>query len=405
VTINNAMIGDAAQAEALRAVLRELGPGDGDPRVAAQVTIMQHFEPTQGEAFIERLRVHARSEDRYLSMAALLWLGFALENLGDPAGAMRSVEQALLRADPADGPWTRAILHTQAGQLAMQLGLVEEAVVHARAALPVLERLRSLDDALQLRSLMVLAAIATGDLDRAGAEIERLGELRDVDSVFGGRLIGYLGGAELALARGEVGDGLDLYRRAVDRVRDLEFPGLEATGLEPWVLFGEAAALAAYGVHGEPGDPRGAELYDAVRGRLAGVLDPEFHPYLDYPVCGVVLFGLARWMLGAGVAPAVTAVRLLVLADRFAYNRSVPTLSWERAVAAAEEAAPGVLAMIEAEYGERRGPDLLEEARAFVATLAERSKRSDLGARAPGRHGCALVNLTGSRNGSGLPGV
>ncbi len=368
VTINNAMIGDTAHAEMLRAVLRRLGPGDSDPRIAAQVVIMQDFEPTDSEGFVERLRDHADSEDHHLALSALLWLGFGLENMGDPSGAMVAVEKALLRADPADGPWSRAILHTQAGQLAMQLGQVEEAVLHARAALPVLERLGATDDALQLRSLIVLAAIWAGDLDRADREIDLLNELRDIDSVFGGRLVGYLSVAELALARDEVGAGLAAYDSAVVRVRDLRFPGLDASGLEPWVLFAEATALAVYAYHAPPDDQVGPSLFDAVRGRVRDVLDPDY-PYLDYPVCGVVLLALGLWGLRRDAVPERDAVRLVVLADRFAYNRSVPTLSWDRAVACVDERAPGLRADIEAEYGERRGPGLLEEARAVVARL------------------------------------
>ena len=369
VTVNNAMIGDSAHAEMLRAVLRRLGPGESDPRIAAQVVIMQDFDPTDGERFVDRLRDYADSEDHHLALFALLFLGFGLENMGDPAGAMGAVEKALLRAGPADGPWSRAILHTQAGQLAMQLGQVEEAVVHARAALPVLERLRATDDTLQLRSLMVLAAIWDGDLDRADREIDRLSELRDIDSVFGGQLVGYLGAAELALARGDVAIGLAAYESAVARVRDLKFPGLDASGLEPWVLFGEATALAVHAYHAPADDQVGPALFDTVRGRVGDVLEPEY-PYLDYPVCGVVLLALGLWGLRRRVLPERDAVRMLVLADRFAYNRSVPTLSWDRAVACADERAPGVRAEIEAEYGERRGPGLLEEARAVVASIA-----------------------------------
>jgi len=368
VTINNAMIGDSSQVEALRKVLRELGPGDGDGRIAAQVTIMQDFEPARGEAFIERLREYAESDDRDLAVAALLWLGFGLENMGDPAGATAAIERALLRVDPADGPWTQAILHTQAGQLAMQLGRFDEAVVHSRAALPVLERLGAVDDAVQLRSLLALACIWSGDLDEAERELARLDELRDLDKVIGGQLVGYLGGAELALARGDATAGLAMYRSAVDRVRALEFPGLPASGLEPWVLFGEATALAAHAYHAEPDDRDGRELFDAVRGRVGRVLDPEF-PYLDYPVCGVVLLGLGCWGLLHSALPPEVAVRLLVLADRFAYNRSIPTLSWDRATTAADELAPGVRSAIDAEYGDQRGPGLLEETRALVATL------------------------------------
>jgi predicted ATPase/DNA-binding SARP family transcriptional activator len=369
VTINNAMIGDSSHAEVLRAVLRRLGPGESDPRIAAQVAIMQDFEPTDGEGFIDRLRDYADSDDHHLALSALLWLGFGLENMGDPSGAMVAVEKALLQADPADGPWSRAILHTQAAQLAMQLGQVEEAVVHARAALPVLERLRASDDALQLRSLMVLAAIWAGDLDRADREIDRLNELRDIDTIFGGRLVGYLSVAELALARHDVEVGLAAYETAVARVRELKFPGIDTSGLEPWVLFGEATALAVYAYHAPADDQVGPALFDAVRSRVGAVLDPEY-PYLDYPVCGVVLLALGLWGLLREAFPKRDAVRLIVLADRFAYNRSVPTLSWDRAVARVDELAPDLRAEVEAEYGERRGPGLLEEARAVVASIA-----------------------------------
>ncbi len=302
VTINNAMIGESAQVEALRTVLRDLGPGDGDRRIAAQVRVMQDFDPRQGAEFIARLREYADSDDHALALAALLWLGFALENMGDPGAAIREIERALQLADASSGPWTPAILHTQAGQLAMQLGVFDKAVVHARTALPVLERLGAIDDAVQLRSLLALASIWAGDLDEAERELGRLAEVRDLDKVIGGRLVGYLGNAELALARGDATTGLARYATAVERVRALEFPGLPSTGLEPWVLFGEATALAAHAYHGDPGDPSGQELFDAVCGRVGGILDPEF-PYLDYPVCGVILLALGIWGLRAVRAP------------------------------------------------------------------------------------------------------
>jgi hypothetical protein len=47
----------------------------------------------------------------------------------------------------------------------------------------------------------------------------------------------------------------------------------------------------------------------------------------------------------------------------------VPTLAWDRAVATAEAHAAGHLPAVDAEYGERRGPDLLAEARAVVASI------------------------------------
>jgi predicted ATPase/DNA-binding SARP family transcriptional activator len=367
ITVNNAMIGNSGYAEELRAMLRELGPGDGDPRIAAQVTIMQDFEPADGAGFLESLREHADSDNRYLATFALQWCSHALENSGDPEAALETAHQAIALVEASDGPWQRAILHTQIAQLAMQLGQADEAVEHARAALPVLERLGAHDDALQLRSMLVLSAIGDGDLDRAATEIEILGTEQS-DYVFGSRMVIDLAGAELALARGHVDEGLEQYRAGVARVRDLHFPGVVATGLEPWVLFVESAALTAYAYHGADGDGYAAELYRTGLRRLDSVLDPEY-PYLDYPVCGVAMFGLGAWGALRGALPIDDAVRSVVLADRFAYNRTIPTMAWSRLVARLEQIAPGRLATISTEYGERRGPDLLKEARAFVAEL------------------------------------
>jgi predicted ATPase/DNA-binding SARP family transcriptional activator len=373
LTVNNAMIGSPGYAEELRAMLRDLGPGDADPRIAAQVTIMQDFDPADADGFLALLREHAGSADRYLATLALQWSSHALENNGDPEAALDAAHRAIVMVEPSDGPWHRAILHTQIAQLAMQLGESDDAVEHARAALPVLERLGAHDDALQMRSLLVLSAIVHGDLERAAAEIDVLGSEQS-DYVFGSRMVIDLAGAELALARGEVDDGLERYRAAVARVRELRFPGVTATGLEPWVLFVESAALTAYAYYGAEGDDYPVEMVRGGLHRLDAVLDPEY-PYLDYPVCGVAMFGLGAWGALRGALPIDDALRFVVLADRFAYNRTVPTMAWTRLVDRLEQIAPGRLTALHAEYGERRGPDLLKEVRTFVASVAEARPR------------------------------
>jgi len=82
-----------------------------------------------------------------------------------------------------------------------------------------------------------------------------------------------------------------------------------------------------------------------------------------------VLFALGAWGLLRDALAPTDAVRLIVLADRFAYNRSMPTMSWDRITAEAERRAPGAMAVAAAEYGERRGPELLDEARRLLARL------------------------------------
>lgn len=368
VTLNNAMIGIATSSEPLREVLRRIGPGE-DPRVAAMVTVMTVFSRATAGRFSADLDEFLASPDRHLAGIALQWHSHVLENAGDPEGAIGAAERALSLTREEDGPWAAAILHTQIGELEMQLGRAESGVRHIRAALPVLERLGASDDALQLRSMLALAAISTGDLDRAADEMALMDRIDEPDKVFGGHLVVDLVRAEQALAHGADAEGLALYRSAVDRLRDLVFPGMSRSGLEPWVLFGEAAALTAYAYHAGPADEEYATaLFDACLDRVGRVLDPEFE-YLDFPVAGLALFALGAWGLLHGRLAMPDAVRLLVYADRFAYNRSVPTMAWERIVPYAEERAPGLLATLQAEAGERRGPEVLDETRSFVAQL------------------------------------
>ena len=66
---------------------------------------------------------------------------------------------------------------------------------------------------------------------------------------------------------------------------------------------------------------------------------------------------------------AEDALRLLALADRLAYSRMIPTMRWERIVPAAEEAAPGLLARLQAEYLHCPQPGLLKQARLAVERL------------------------------------
>jgi hypothetical protein len=168
--------------------------------------------------------------------------------------------------------------------------------------------------------------------------------------------------AELTLARGDYADGLALYRDCTDQMRELEFPGVPKTGLEPWALFGAATTLAAHAQHATQSDEiRGAVLFAECRRDVLRILAAP-PADMDYPVAGMMLFALGTWGLLRGAAKADDAIRLLVLADRFAYNRSAPTMMWERVAPHAEEIAPGRIADFAAAYAEHRPADLLTEA-------------------------------------------
>jgi hypothetical protein len=139
--------------------------------------------------------------------------------------------------------------------------------------------------------------------------------------------------------------------------------------MEPWALFGEAMELSAHASYAAGDDvAHGEALFRVCRTGTLRLMTTE-NPHLDYPASGLVLFALGAWSLLRRVAPAEDALRLLALANRFAYNRMVPSMRWERITPAAEEAAPGLLARLEAEYRDCPQPDLLTQARLAVERL------------------------------------
>jgi hypothetical protein len=321
--------------------------------------------------FTERLAVLADDTDRHTAAAASQWLGHERENSGDLAGAIQAAQHVLALVGAEDGPWSRAMPHGLLAELTMQAGDYAAAVEHARMALPVMQRIGASDDELQLRNLLLFCAIGEGRLADAADELRRMEQVADSVTPFGAAAFRLVGRAEMALASGDLRAGLELYRESTDRMQEIEFPGIPRTGTEPWAVLGDAMALSAHARYAASGDiAHGEALFGACRAGALRILTAE-NPHLDYPASGVVLFALGAWSLLRRTAPAQDALRLLALADRFAYNRMIPTMRWERISPAAEEAAPGLLARLQAEYRECPQPGLLAQARLAVERLPD----------------------------------
>ncbi|OZM81140.1 BTAD domain-containing putative transcriptional regulator [Pseudonocardia sp. MH-G8] len=368
--LNNTVIVDELGFDVgeLWAQLRRLGPGPGPSEVAASVAVTLALDPEDPEGIDTRLEELSDGADHRTAVKALMWRSHSRENAGDIEAAIALTARALAMAPEEDGPWSRAMLHTQLAQLHAGSGQHGEAAGHARRAIPVLERLGVDDDRAQLLSVTAVHALVEGRLEEAERIFAAVDGVGERGLGLGSRVVRLVGRAELALARGRTSDGLAFYRAAVTTARELRFPGFPSlNGHEPWTVSIEATALTAHALHG-CGD--GAELAAVVRGKACALFAPgQFH---DHPVLGLALHGLGMWSLcrnGEGTTQVPVAVRLLALAERLAYSRSAPTMDWTHAVDAAERAAPGLLEKILEEYGERRGPGLLEEARAVVCTL------------------------------------
>jgi len=369
VTAMNTVLGQIAESGNCLAILAKHGRGTSDDRARGMVAVLAAQDPHDTQGTLRRLREidPARGHDRQAAASARLLGAHYLENDGDPERALEEVRAGLALVSDDDGPWIKAMMHSIAGGLNAQLGKRAEAAEHARVAIPILDLLEANDDGIQARSLLAGNAIAEGRFDEASAlvaEIERLGSDRPG---FGGAFITGTVRAELALARGDVAEGLRLYRLAAEELSAITLPGLELTGLEPWTLFGVAAGATAHALHGE--GEEGADLFETLRARAPRVLEPG-RLRMDYPVAGLVLHGLGAWGLLKQALDREDAVRLLVLADLFAYPRFTTTMDPAHTHDEAERVAPGLVARLRREYGERRGPELLPEARLVVERIA-----------------------------------
>jgi predicted ATPase/DNA-binding SARP family transcriptional activator len=368
--LSNSMIAGGDRVGQLQALLRRLDPGpDGDSRVSGLAATMLAYDPADPGSFAARLEPLVHDRNRGTALTACYWLATMRENAGDVAGAIAACERALVLVTEDDGPWSWAMPRSLLAQLAMQVGDRAAAAAHARAALPVMQRLGASDDEVQLRCQLAFVAIAEGRLAEAEAELDRIDAVVQGEMVFGGTAFGTVARAELLLARGQAAAGLALYRENMIRMRELEFPGVPRTGLEPWALFGVSLALAAHARYATAAEQaHGQALFRTCRDDAVKVLGGA-DLGLDYPVVGQQLFALGAWCLLRRAAAAEDAIRLLVLADRFAYNRWVPTLTWERIAPAAEAEAPGRIAGFQAQYAGRRPADLLKEACRAVEQL------------------------------------
>jgi predicted ATPase len=371
ITLNNSlMIGGEGSAELL-AVLRELGPeAVSNPYLTGIVRVLSAVDISDPGGFTGRLERLAADSDRRTAAAASQWLSHERENAGDPLGAIAAAERTLALTSDEDGPWPLAMPRSVLAQLSMHIGDRAAAASYARAALPVMQRIGASEDEIQLRALLVFCALDDGRLADAEDEFGRVERIGASAAGFGASALQQICRAELAIARGDYPAGLRVYRECAAQMREVRFPAMTATGAGPWALFGDGMALAAHARYAAGADEAaGRALYrDCLRGTLR-VLVVRSGP-LDYPAAGLVLFALGAWGLLHKAAPAPDALALLALAERFAYNRSAPTLRWEPAAAAAEEAAPGLLAVLLDQYASHRPPDLLAEVRRAVERLA-----------------------------------
>jgi predicted ATPase len=273
------------------------------------------------------------------------------EAAGDVAAALKSAHRALDVFTARDLPWLRSYAHCRVAELSLHLENGAEARDHLLAALPLMQRLGTRADAVGVRSWLVLANLQIGDTAEAERWLEGLTQvpLDVVSEVMEAKPVaGYdlAIRAELCLARGEVEEGLRLWRRVADHLRCASPSAQDDLG--PWAVEARAVAVVAHARHGalDLVADIAAELPVRAARLLAHPLASP-PPYLmEDSLCGTLLLAVGMADLGPAERRAAAegtadlalaertaaAVRLVALAERLRFLRNFqPTMSAARA--------------------------------------------------------------------------
>lgn len=350
------------------ASLRRLPPAAPDTPARATAIVLVTLAEARGEA-LSALQLLCESDDPMLAAMANTVAGFVWQSVNDLDSALKAARRTLAAFDGSEQqyPWFAVMTHSRIGELCLDLGRGDEAHEHFAATLSILAELPGFNafengsSAARVRSAMVLANLQRGAVDEAehwlGVTVREDGE-----DGSGLPMFATAARAEILLARGEVDEGLGLWRQAAEALRD---PRNRARGgerylEETWTLEIEAMTVIAHAQNGR------LHLVGRLTGRLpraasamiVDTLDGSSASYADTPVVGMMLLALAVLDLergqrtGDGRATR-SGVRMIALAESFGFKSGFqPTLSPARLRGLAEQAdRPGYAEAVSAYTG------------------------------------------------------
>ena len=331
--------------------LRRLPPAPPDTFAQAAQAVLN---PLSGvpEADLATLQALGESEQPLVAGMASEVASYAWEEAGDLDRALAAARRSLAAFERRGSAWLRAAAHARVGELCLQVdeaGSGDEAVRHLSAALSVAEVFGAWSTANRVREAIVMANLQRGAFDEAERELKLTtpggghepGDMSMFDTAMR---------AEIALGRGDIDAGLQLWRTAAATLRDTQRPGPggDLPHQDAWALQVQATAVVAHAQHG---------LLDLVE-EITGVLPASLSaltadlgsapgtPAASYGlgVCGSLLLALAmtdidRGQRAADAGIARSGARMIALAERFGLkNGHQPTMSAARARRIAEDA-------------------------------------------------------------------
>ncbi|MBO0817506.1 MAG: AfsR/SARP family transcriptional regulator, partial [Actinobacteria bacterium] len=330
--------------------LRRLPPAPPDTFArAAQAVLNALAGPAPAD--IATLAVLGGSDQPLVAGLANVMTSYASEGAGDLDGALAAARRALAAFERHGGAWLRAAAHSRIGELCLQVGepgSADEALTHLGAALSVAEAFEAWSNAKRIRAVIVLASLQRGAPDEAERELRLTtqagwdaGDLSMFDTAVR---------AEVALGRGDVDEGLRLWRAVAAALRDQPHEGADGdlSRLEPWAQQAQAVAVVAHAQHGRLGLV--ADITDALPAALLALTaDPgpsdgapaDAQPGLS--VWGLLLLAVAmtdldRARRSGDEGAARSGARMIALAERFGLGYGLPTMSAARARRAARDA-------------------------------------------------------------------
>ncbi len=366
--------------------LRRLPPAPPDTFARATQAVLNavHGPP---EAALAALQALGDSDQPLVAGVANYVISYAWEEAGRLDGALVAARRSLAAFEPRASEWLRAAAHARIGELCLQVeeaGSADDAVLHLSAALSVLEAFGAWSSANRVREAIVAANLQRG----AYAEAERelgLTTPHDADEPWDMPMFDTAMRAEIALGRGDVDTGLDLWRMAATALRDprRQVPGGDPCSLDTWALQIQATAVVAHAHHGRLGLV--AEITGALPAALLALTtDPGPPPgtlaaSYAFAVCASLLLALAmtdidRGQRAADAGFARSGARMIALAERFGLKNGLqPTMSASRARRAAQDADGPAYADAVSSYA---GLDLDGLRAAARAALRERAQVS-----------------------------
>lgn len=365
VTTVSALILQHPAAARTLAGLRRLPAAPPDTPVRATGLVLTTLAEARDDR-LSALRSLCDSDEPLLAAMANTAAAFVWQSVNDPDTALRAARRTLAALDGHEHqlPWFLVMTHSRIGELCLELGHGDEAHEHFAATLSILDDLPGLNafengsSAARLRSAMVLANLQRGAVDEAEQWLE-LTLREDGDKGAGLPMFGVAARAEILLARGEIEDGLRLWRKAADALPD---PAGRAPDGEmfqrTWTLEIEAMAVVAHVQHDR------LALVGQLAGRLprassrliAETVNGAQMSYADSPVLGTLLLALALLDLDRGkrtgdARATGSGVRMIALAERFRFNCGFqPTMSAARSRGLAEQADEPAYADAVSEY-------------------------------------------------------